>query len=157
MGSCAGQPERSAFSRRKPVNISGFVWAQADGPPPLARLTVRCCLADATPSGLPAAWPEGTTPQPDSWLPSRAAWRFSSIEVRQRPWWCPIRSGRLLVRSGRWNHDPTAASVVELRCWGRSAAAPTAKNRPFRLLKLSLSRSTAAAPRWICASAARWT
>ena len=32
-----------------PVNISGFVWAQADGPPLLARLTVRCCLADATP------------------------------------------------------------------------------------------------------------
>ena len=51
-----------------PVNISGFVWAQADGPPLLARLTVRCCLADATPSGLPVAWPEGTTPQPDSWL-----------------------------------------------------------------------------------------
>ena len=50
------------------MNISGFVWAQADGPPLLARLTVRCCLADATPSGLPVAWPEGTTPQPDSWL-----------------------------------------------------------------------------------------
>jgi len=29
---------------------------------------VRCCLADATPSGLPVLWPEGFDPKPDTWL-----------------------------------------------------------------------------------------
>ena len=33
-----------------PVNVSGFVWRQPEGPPLIARLTVRCCLADATSS-----------------------------------------------------------------------------------------------------------
>ena len=28
-----------------PLNISGFVWSQPNGPPLIARLTVRCCLA----------------------------------------------------------------------------------------------------------------
>ena len=110
------------------------------------------------PLGPPVAWPEGTTPHPTAGWPSRAAWRFSSIEVRQRPSWCPIRSGRLLDRSGRWNHDPTAASVVELRCWGRSAAAPTASAQTTPPVETELSVDPpAAAPRWICASAARWT
>ena len=54
-----------------PVNISGFVWRQPDGPPLLARLTVRCCLADATPAGLPVAWPENNEPEPDAWLAIR--------------------------------------------------------------------------------------
>ena len=60
-----------------PVNISGFVWRQPDGPPLLARLTVRCCLADATPAGLPVAWPENKKPEPDSWLAIRG-----QMEVR---------------------------------------------------------------------------
>ena len=51
-----------------PVNISGFVWEQANAPPLLARLTVRCCLADATPAGLPVSWPEGNTPKANQWL-----------------------------------------------------------------------------------------
>ena len=51
-----------------PVNISGFVWHQTDAPPLLARLTVRCCLADATPAGLPVAWPENKKPETDEWL-----------------------------------------------------------------------------------------
>ena len=54
-----------------PVNISGFVWRQPDGPPLLARLTVRCCLADATPAGLPVVWPENNEPEPDAWLSIR--------------------------------------------------------------------------------------
>ena len=40
-----------------PVRISGFVLTQPDGPPQLGRLLVRCCLADATPIGLPVRWP----------------------------------------------------------------------------------------------------
>ena len=41
-----------------PLRISGFVWRQPKGPPLIARLTVRCCLADATPAGLAVEWPE---------------------------------------------------------------------------------------------------
>ena len=51
-----------------PVNISGFVWTQPDGPPLIARLTVRCCLADATPSGLAVAWPADAEPKANQWL-----------------------------------------------------------------------------------------
>ena len=51
-----------------PVNISGFVLKRADQPPQIARLTVRCCLADATPAGLPVAWPSGMAPVPNQWL-----------------------------------------------------------------------------------------
>ena len=60
-----------------PVNISGFVWRQTDAPPLLARLTVRCCLADATPAGLPVVWPENNEPEPDAWIAIRG-----HIEVR---------------------------------------------------------------------------
>ena len=60
-----------------PVNISGFVWRQTDAPPLLARLTVRCCLADATPAGLPVAWPENNEPEPDAWVAIRG-----QMEVR---------------------------------------------------------------------------
>ena len=51
-----------------PVNISGFVWKQPKGPPLIARLTVRCCLADATPAGLAVAWPEDAEPKANQWL-----------------------------------------------------------------------------------------
>ena len=51
-----------------PVNISGFVWTQKNGPPLIARLTVRCCLADATPAGLPVDWPDGFEPRTNQWL-----------------------------------------------------------------------------------------
>ena len=51
-----------------PVNIRGFVWTQPKGPPLIARLTVRCCLADATPSGLVVAWPEDAHPKANQWL-----------------------------------------------------------------------------------------
>jgi len=51
-----------------PLNISGFVWSQPVGPPLIARLTVRCCLADATPSGLPVAWPADAEPKANQWL-----------------------------------------------------------------------------------------
>ncbi len=52
-----------------PVRISGFVLPMAEGPPQLARLLVRCCLADATPVGLPVRWPPGqAVPAADQWL-----------------------------------------------------------------------------------------
>ena len=51
-----------------PVNISGFVWTQRNGPPLIARLTVRCCLADATPAGLAVDWPDGFEPRTNQWL-----------------------------------------------------------------------------------------
>ena len=51
-----------------PVNISGFVWTQRNGSPLIARLTVRCCLADATPAGLAVDWPDGFEPTTNQWL-----------------------------------------------------------------------------------------
>ncbi len=51
-----------------PVRISGFVLQRPGMEPQLARLTVRCCLADATPAGLAIEWPATANPQPDEWL-----------------------------------------------------------------------------------------
>ena len=51
-----------------PVNISGFVLKREGQPPQIARLTVRCCLADATPAGLPVAWPDDANPKTNAWL-----------------------------------------------------------------------------------------
>jgi uncharacterized repeat protein (TIGR03943 family) len=52
-----------------PVRISGFVLPRRDGPPVLARLMVRCCLADATPVGLSVRWPTNQPlPRADQWL-----------------------------------------------------------------------------------------
>ena len=61
------QPDPS-LHEGSPVSISGFVLQRPGEVPQLARLMVRCCLADATPSGLPVQWPEDYTPTPDTWL-----------------------------------------------------------------------------------------
>ncbi len=62
------QPDPQLFEG-DPARISGFVLPMPDGPPQLARLLVRCCLADATPVGLAVRWPEGEPlPQADQWL-----------------------------------------------------------------------------------------
>lgn len=61
------QPD-PALHENNPVRISGFVLPMPDGPPQLARLLVRCCLADATPVGLPVRWPPGPPPRADQWL-----------------------------------------------------------------------------------------
>ena len=61
------QPDPQLYAG-DPVRISGFVLQPPGEPPQLARLLVRCCLADATPVGLPVRWPAGSRPQPDQWL-----------------------------------------------------------------------------------------
>ena len=61
------QPDPQLYAG-DPVRISGFVLQPSGEPPQLARLLVRCCLADATPVGLPVRWPAGSRPQPDQWL-----------------------------------------------------------------------------------------
>ncbi|WP_216904755.1 TIGR03943 family protein [Synechococcus sp. CCY 9618] len=62
------QPDPQLFEG-DPVRISGFVLPMPDEPPQLARLLVRCCLADASPVGLPVRWPGGQAPAPaDAWL-----------------------------------------------------------------------------------------
>ena len=61
------QPDPSLYAG-DPVRISGFVLPQPGEPPQLARLLVRCCLADATPVGLPVRWPAGRLPRADQWL-----------------------------------------------------------------------------------------
>jgi len=53
----------------EPAAISGFVLPRDGGPPVLARLLVRCCLADATPIGLAVRWPtDRPLPKRDQWL-----------------------------------------------------------------------------------------
>ncbi len=61
------QPDPSLYAG-DPVRISGFVLPQPGEPPQLARLLVRCCLADATPVGLPVRWPAGRQPRADQGL-----------------------------------------------------------------------------------------
>ncbi|MEB3195196.1 MAG: TIGR03943 family protein [Cyanobacteriota bacterium] len=62
------QPDPELFAG-DPVRISGFVWPVPGEPPQLARLLVRCCLADAAPVGLPVRWAAlGPPPPADQWL-----------------------------------------------------------------------------------------
>ena len=62
------QPDPELFAG-DPVRVSGFVLPMPGEAPQLGRLLVRCCLADATPVGLPVRWPDGQTPDsPDQWL-----------------------------------------------------------------------------------------
>jgi uncharacterized repeat protein (TIGR03943 family) len=62
------QPDPQLFVGN-PVRISGFVLPVPDQPPQIARLLVRCCLADATPVGLPVRWPrDQPLPKADQWL-----------------------------------------------------------------------------------------
>ena len=61
------QPDPELY-RGDPVRISGFVMPTPQAAPVLARLTVRCCLADATPVGIPVIWLEGASLKADEWL-----------------------------------------------------------------------------------------
>ena len=68
-----------------PVRISGFVWRQPQGPPLIARLTVRCCLADATPAGLAVEWPAWFTPTTNQWLAINGTLTVQSRDERRIP------------------------------------------------------------------------
>ena len=68
-----------------PLHISGFVWRQPQGPPLIARLTVRCCLADATPAGLAVEWPEWFTPKTNQWLAIDGTMSVQSRNERRIP------------------------------------------------------------------------
>jgi len=62
------QPDPELFAG-DPVRISGFVLPVPGEAPQLARLLVRCCLADAAPVGLPVRWSAlGAAPPADQWL-----------------------------------------------------------------------------------------
>jgi uncharacterized repeat protein (TIGR03943 family) len=62
------QPDPQLYAGN-PVQVSGFVLAVPGAPPEIARLLVRCCLADATPVGLAVRWPpKQKWPTPDQWL-----------------------------------------------------------------------------------------
>ena len=92
------QPDPALYDG-DPVRISGFVLPMPNQPPQLARLLVRCCLADATPVGLPVRWPAGgPPPEADQWL---------AIE------------GRMALEPG-----PSGASLVVVPSTVRSIARP---------------------------------
>jgi len=61
-------PDPTSFLGEE-VRVSGFVLKRPDGSHTLARLMVRCCLADATPVDLQVRWPAGDPiPEVDQWL-----------------------------------------------------------------------------------------
>jgi len=77
------QPDPQLYNG-DPVRISGFVLTQPEGPPQLGRLLVRCCLADATPIGLPVRWPAGFQPQTDQWLAIEGTMGLERIAGQER-------------------------------------------------------------------------
>ena len=77
------QPDPSLYEG-DPVRISGFVWPQKGDQPQLARLLVRCCLADATPVGLPVRWPPGQVPKADRWLAVRGTMAVEEHDGQKR-------------------------------------------------------------------------
>lgn len=76
------QPDPALYAG-DPVRISGFVLPVEGQPPVLARLLVRCCLADATPVGLPVQWPaHQPMPKADTWL---AVEGVMAVDTRSQP------------------------------------------------------------------------
>ncbi|MFN9644815.1 MAG: TIGR03943 family putative permease subunit [Cyanobacteriota bacterium] len=62
------QPDPRLFAG-EPVRVSGFVLPMPGEAPQVARLLVRCCLADAAPVGLPVRWSAlGPAPPADQWV-----------------------------------------------------------------------------------------
>jgi uncharacterized repeat protein (TIGR03943 family) len=93
------QPDPQLYNG-DPVRISGFVLTQPEGPPQLGRLLVRCCLADATPIGLPVRWPAGFQPQTDQWLAIEGTMGLERIAGQERSVVLPDRI-RLIARPAR--------------------------------------------------------
>lgn len=76
------QPDPELFVG-EPVRISGFVLPVPGEPARLARLLVRCCLADATPVGLPVRWP-GASPPADQWLQLQGVMALETVAGLER-------------------------------------------------------------------------
>ena len=113
-----------------PVNIQGFVWTQPKGPPLIARLTVRCCLADATPSGLVVAWPADANPKANQWLAIQG--RMTIAERNGQPTAVVVPTAIKPIRPKRpWNHDAKADVDPSAGRWrrGHTATAPVATPR----------------------------
>ena len=77
------QPDPS-LHEGAPLTITGFVFQPPEGPPQLARLMVRCCLADATPTGLPVQWRATDRYAPDTWLRIRGMMAVDQVDGVQR-------------------------------------------------------------------------
>lgn len=93
------QPDPALFAG-DPARISGFVLPMPGEAPHLARLLVRCCLADATPVGLPVRWPaQQPLPKADQWL---------AIEGTMA-----VEQGRLVVVPQRIQPIPRPARPLE--------------------------------------------
>jgi uncharacterized repeat protein (TIGR03943 family) len=76
------QPDPRLFAG-DPVRISGFVLPIPGEAPQLARLLVRCCLADASPIGLPVRWSAlGPPPPADQWV---AVEGVMAVEAPSKP------------------------------------------------------------------------
>jgi uncharacterized repeat protein (TIGR03943 family) len=100
------QPDAQLFAG-DPVRISGFVWPVPGEPPQLARLLVRCCLADAAPVGLPVRWAAlGPAPPADQWLAIEGV-----MAVEAAP--SPATGERLVVVPQRIRRIPRPARPLE--------------------------------------------
>ncbi|MFM7087576.1 MAG: TIGR03943 family putative permease subunit [Cyanobium sp.] len=84
------RPDPSLYAGQ-PVRVSGFVLPQPEGPPLLARLQVRCCLADATPIGLPVLWPASLRPRANQWLAIEGRMGIDTVQGEPRSVLLPRR------------------------------------------------------------------
>lgn len=75
----------------QPVRVSGFVLPQPEAPPQLARLQVRCCLADATPIGLAVRWPVSRRPRANQWLAIEGRMGIDTVQGEPRSVLIPRR------------------------------------------------------------------
>jgi uncharacterized repeat protein (TIGR03943 family) len=100
------QPDPGLFAG-DPVRISGFVLPVPGEPPQLARLLVRCCLADAAPVGLPVRWAAlGPAPPADQWLAVEGVMAIESAPP-------PSGGERLVVVPQRIRPIPRPARPLE--------------------------------------------
>ncbi len=99
------QPDPRLFAG-DPVRISGFVLRWRGNRPQLARLLVRCCLADATPVGLPVRWPAGRPlPRADQWLALEGRMGLEPGPGGERLVVLASGSARYRGRPGPWSHE----------------------------------------------------
>lgn len=72
----------------QPADLIGFVYREpsfGDEMFMVARFTISCCVADASPIGLPVAWTETADLQPDTWVRVRGTFRVSDFRGERVP------------------------------------------------------------------------